>query len=135
MKTYFLDTGYLLALELSNDQDHLRTLKHWQTLAGSRIRLVTTSSIFEEVVTFFNNRRHHAKAVEVGTRLLRSATVELVHVDESLFAAAWKYFHDHDDKEYSFADCVSFVVMSMRQLTAALSLDRHFEQAGFRRLP
>ncbi len=32
MKSIFLDTGYLLALELSNDQNHRAALKHWRSL-------------------------------------------------------------------------------------------------------
>ena len=34
--------------------------------------IVTTTCVFDEVVTFFNSRAHHGKAVEIGGRLLRS---------------------------------------------------------------
>lgn len=70
MKSVFLDTGYMLALELANDQNHRAASKHWRSITKSLPLLVTTSYVFDEVVTFFNNRRHHAKAVEVGNRLL-----------------------------------------------------------------
>lgn len=91
--------------------------------------------MFDEVVTFFNNRGHHAKAVEIGSRLLRSPTVDLVRVDESLFAAAWARFQNRPDKRYSLTDCISFVVMEQRGLREALCFDAHFKQAGFVRLP
>ena len=35
------------------------------------------------------------------------------------------------DKECGLTDCVSFVVMQERNLTQALTTDRHFGQAGF----
>ena len=35
------------------------------------------------------------------------------------------------DKEWGLVDCVSFIVMSDRGLTEALTSDEHFEQAGF----
>ena len=35
------------------------------------------------------------------------------------------------DKEWGLTDCVSFVVMQERNLTQALTTDRHFSQAGF----
>lgn len=49
---FFLDTGYLIALEASNDKNHTRAKNHWQNLIRSRPSLVTTSFVFDEVVTF-----------------------------------------------------------------------------------
>ncbi len=43
-------------------------------------RLVTTSYVFDEVVTFFNSRGAHAKAVQVGSDLLESPAVQLIPV-------------------------------------------------------
>jgi len=37
----------------------------------------------------------------------------------------------HRDKDYSFTDCTSFVVMKELRLKDALTTDRHFRQAGF----
>ena len=96
---------------------------------------MTTSYVFDEVVTFFNSRGRHAKAVEVGRRLLQSPSVHLVHVDTGLFEEAWRYFQKRPDKDYSLTDCVSFVVMEREGIQEALTFDGHFDQAGFRRLP
>jgi len=52
----FVDTGYLLALELSNDINHEAALKHWQNVVKTLPPLVTTSYVFDEVMTFFNSR-------------------------------------------------------------------------------
>jgi predicted nucleic acid-binding protein len=96
----FVDTGYLLALELANDQNHQAATRHWRRVAAALPPLVTTSYVFDEVVTFFNSRGHHAKAVQVGSNLLRSPSVELVHVEEALFYEGWTYFRQHSDKDY-----------------------------------
>ena len=69
MKSVFLDTGYVIALELAGDQNHRAALKHWRGIANSLPLLVTTSYVFAEIVTFFTSRGHHAKAVEIGKRL------------------------------------------------------------------
>jgi predicted nucleic acid-binding protein len=135
MKPIFLDTGYLLALELANDQHHLAAITHWRTLRSQTLALVTTSYVFGEVVTFLKSRGLHEKAVEIGNRLIDSPSVNLVQVDESLFQMAWEYLQGHRDKAYSLTDCVSFVLMNRRGITTALAFDRHFTQAGFEKQP
>ena len=135
MNPVFVDTGYLLALELANDQNHQSAIDHWQRVVTSLPPLVTTSYIFDEVVTFFNSRGYHSKAVEVGTRLLRSPSVRLVHVDEALFNEGWVFLRQHRDKNYSLTDCISFIVMQKFGITVAYAFDRHFVQAGFSNEP
>ena len=91
--------------------------------------------MLDEAATFFNSRGHHAKAVELGNRLLASPSVQLIHVDEDLFGAAWTYFAARKDKRFSLTDCVSFVLMQRLGIETALTFDAHFIQAGFRTLP
>lgn len=135
MNDYFVDTSYLLALELVNDQNHHAAKAHWQQLVISLPSLVTTSYIFDEVVTYFNSRGHHQKAIQVGNNLLYSPSVELIQVDEVLFHAGWDYFQQHQDKQYSLTDCISFVVMQQRTIQTGLTFDQHFAQAGFQSEP
>lgn len=44
---YFLDTSYLLALELRNDQNHELAQRHWQTFRQNLPYFVTTSFRFD----------------------------------------------------------------------------------------
>lgn len=135
MKPVFLDTGYLIALEASDDQDHAAARRHWRAFSRRLPLLLTTSLVFAEVVTFFNTRGQHPKAVELGNMLLESPAVELVHVDDLLLRSAWEWFQQYADKSFSLADCASFVVMRQRGVERALAFDRHFIQAGFQKLP
>lgn len=135
MTPLFVDSGFLIALEDRDDQHHSRAAAHWRKIALAVPTLVTTSFVLDEVITFFNNRGRHAKAAEIGTRILASPSVRLIHVDEDLFRAGFEFLARHTDKRYSLTDCVSFVVMHRMGLHEALAFDAHFEQAGFRRLP
>jgi len=135
MKCYFVDCGYLIALEVADDKYHEVAKQHWQALSKSLPPLVTTSYIFDEVITFFNNRNCHSKAVEVGNNLLKSPSIKFVHVNTNLFIKGWEYFKKHADKSYSFTDCISFVLMQQLNINSALTFDRHFMQAGFEKLP
>ncbi len=127
----FLDTSYLLALELARDQNHQPAIEHWQQIASAPARLVTTSLILAEAVTFLNSRGFHAKAVQLGNNLLQGTSMQFVHVDAALLLEGWSFFQKHTDKDYSLADCVSFVLMKNMDITTAFTFDRHFAQAGF----
>jgi len=132
---YFLDTSYILALEIVNEDAHQKVLQSWLTLAQSKPYVFTTTYIFDETVTFFNSRNLHSKAIEVGERLLKSPDIELIQIDNNLFRLGWQYFKKYKDKSYSLTDCLSFVVMEQQEIATALTLDRHFIQAGFQVLP
>ena len=135
MNQVFLDTSYLLALELGDDQHHQVASRHWRQAKRRLPLLVTTSYVFNETVTYFNSRGYHTKAVTVGNMLLHSPSVRLIHVDEPLFFAGWAYLQQHQDKSYSLTDCISFVAMHNAGLTTAFTFDQHFVQAGFLREP
>ena len=47
------------------------------------------------------------------------------------FSAARKFMLKHLDQDFSFTDCVSFVVMKELHLHDARATDHHFRIAGF----
>ncbi len=108
MTMVFLDTGYLIALESASDQHHSAATEHWREFFLSRPRLLTTSFVLDEVITFFVSRGRHSKAVDIGNWLLSSPSVRLVHVDEELFRTAFEYLKRRSDKLFSLTDCASF---------------------------
>ena len=79
MKNPFLDAGYIIALEASDDQNHKAASRYWRKLLKSPPPLVTTAYVFDEVVTFFNSRGRHENAVEVGSNLIQTDSIELIH--------------------------------------------------------
>jgi predicted nucleic acid-binding protein len=56
----------------------------------------------------------------------------VLSVSTELFDRAVTLYAARIDKEWGVTDCISFVVMQERGLTAALTTDVHFQQAGFR---
>jgi predicted nucleic acid-binding protein len=135
MNKFFLDTSYIIALELAKDQNHNAASDHWNQVLKSPFQLITTSYILDETATFFNSRGRHSKAVEIGEQLLQSASVNFLQVDESAFFQGWQLFKNRKESGYSLTDCISFVVMQKNAVSKALAFDRHFEQEGFQVFP
>jgi len=66
---------------------------------------------------------------------LLSPSVQFIHIDEPLFRQGWAYFQQHQDKDYSLTDCISFIVMKQHGAETAFTFDGHFVQAGFKKQP
>lgn len=61
-------------------------------------------------------------------------SLEVVTVDCALVDRALELHAARPDKRWGLTDCISFVVMTDRGVTDALTADRDFRQAGFRAL-
>ena len=134
MSRVFVDTGFWIALELRADQFHDAARLLWTEVQSKPYQFYTTWLVFSETVAFFQSRGAHEKAVDLGEHLLESPEIEMIPLDEALLRRGWDLLRRHADKAWSLADCVSFVVMREHSIPEALAFDRHFEQAGFRRL-
>lgn len=132
MGSLFLDTSFIIALEDADDRRHERAVSVWKDFKRYPKNLVTTTYIFDETVTFLKRHMGHEKAADVGTRLLSSSIVEMVHISQKDFETGWEMFLKYKDKGFSFTDCLSFLVMEQKGLKEALTFDEHFGQMGFK---
>lgn len=107
------------------------------TSATKQGKIVTTSLILTELAALLTSALRVPKTTQVRllSDLRGDPAIEIVQVDAILDAAAWSLWESRPDKDWSVVDCASFVVMRSRGLTEAITTDRHFEQAGFARLP
>jgi uncharacterized protein len=130
----FLDTAYAIALSAPSDSHHAHavTLARW--IEGSSIRLVTTRAVMLEIGNALAKARYRRAAVELLEAIENDNAVEIVALSEVLWARAYSLFRDRADKEWGMIDWVSFIVMEDRDITAALTTDEHFQQAGFQAL-
>lgn len=132
MEPIFVDTGAWYAYINAKDPDHFKVREF---LDSFEEKLVTSSYIFDEIITLVLARLGHQKAVKVGEVLLNPKVVELVRVGAADEWSAWQLFQQRSDKMYSFTDCTSFVLMRRLKLAKALTLDEHFAQEGFVVIP
>ncbi len=132
MDRLFVDTSAWLAHANRRDAHHLRVREAIQGFPG---RLVTTNYIFDETITLAGARFGHGPAVAIGGVLRDAAVVDLLRLTAAQEQEAWQFFVERPDKDYSFTDCTSFVLMRQLRLTTAASLDADFVQEGFSILP
>ena len=130
-KSYFVDTGFLIALAAPRDQFHGKALRIAQGIRSESAVLITTRAVLFELGAALSGLRFRAGAAKMLSAMETDPAFEITAVDDASYLEAVALFEQHDDKEWSLTDCLSFVVMRARGLTDALSADHHFEQAGF----
>ena len=123
----FVDTGAWFAYFVRRDPDHAAAVE-W--MRQNRQPLVTTDFVFDELVTLLALRESRRVAVAAGDLLWTQQVADLEEVAQGDLAEAWDVFRRYQDKEWSFTDCTSKVVISRLGITEAFAFDHHFEQFG-----
>lgn len=90
----------------------------------------------EKLIALLTSPLHipRSRQIEFITGIKTSPYVQLIHVDATMDAQAWKLLTQRPDKAWSLVDCASFIIMQQEGLVEALTTDRHFAQAGFKPL-
>ena len=130
----FLDTAYAIALAARSDEHHELAVSLAKKLEADGTRLVTTPDVMVEIGNSLAKQSYRRAAVELLESLEQDPFVEIVPASEELYQRAFELFLGRPDKVWGLTDCVPFVVMQDLGLTAALTTDEHFQQAGFQAL-
>lgn len=131
----FVDTGAWIAGMIRKDQHHRQAREIWSRLRGERARLVTSTFVLDEALTFLRYREGRAAAVKLGRSILQSALVELIDVDRPCLDRAWDLFREEDELTLSFTDCTSFAVIETMDLRRVFAFDTDFRSTGAQLLP
>jgi len=131
MKRIFADANGWIALNSKRDQLHSTAVKINKELLQSGYRYVTTNFVLDETYTGLLTKVGHFAAVDFGEKIRAARTVQLIHITEAIEEEAWNLFKRYSDKDFSFTDCTSFVVMRQLNLQEVFTNDHHFEQMGF----
>jgi uncharacterized protein len=123
----FVDTSFLFALVSEKDAHHQRVLAVARDLRAAPLseQLITTNHVVAETITLTRGLGHDP-AVRIGERLYSERIARIHWATREEEGEAFTYFRRYDDKEYSFVDCLSFVIMDKLGLKEALAVDSDF---------
>ncbi len=132
MRQVFVDTNGWIALNSKRDQFHETALKTNKKLLKNGYQYVTTNYVLDETYTGLLARVGHFAAVDFGEKIRASKIAHVIHISKEVEEEAWQIFKKYTDKQFSFTDCTSFVIMNKLSLNEAFTNDHHFEQMGFK---
>ena len=130
----FLDTAYIFARINPRDQWHERAVFWQQRIERENRFLVVTEFILAEIADGLSAVKFRREAAQIIRTLQNSVLVEVVPATSELYLQGLELYEQRQDKDWGLTDCVSFVVMTDKGLTDALTGDDHFRQAGFNAL-
>ena len=121
----FVDTGAWFAAVVPTDPDHT-SAEAW--LSSNRDLLLTTDFIIDETLTLLRARGERRRALELGQNFFDGNIALVHHLTAVEVASAWEVFRKFDDKNWSFTDCTSKVVIESLGIAKAFAFDKHFSQ-------
>ena len=128
---FFVDTSAWYPLLVAKHPDHARLATALRALIRNRRRLVTTNLVVAETHALLL-RRVGAPTALAFVRTVDEAPNVVVRSTRDLETEAERnWLARYSDQDFSLTDAVSFAVMTDRRIRDALSLDHHFEVAGF----
>jgi len=131
MSSVFADTSFFIALVNPNDEAH--SLAKAQIARIAR-KVITSEWIVCELGNALSSLANRELFVNIVKQLRNDPQFEIVQVDSEDLLHAIELFGQRRDKEWSLIDCLSFDLMSRKNLIDALTTDHHFVQAGYNAL-
>jgi predicted nucleic acid-binding protein len=126
----FVDTSAFFASFNDHDAQHRTAALIFNRLLDERRPLVTSNFVLAETHAIVLSKLGRAVALRVLIDLY-GGWVDIARVDEADERRARALLQRYDDKDFSFADATSFVIMERLGITEAFTFDRHFSQYGF----
>jgi len=135
MKGLFVDTAGWMACADEADPAHKESVNARDAWLESGGVLVTTDYVMDETLTLIRKRLGLAAAEQWWEQVENSSRLRWEWVGMARAEKARDIFFRFRDKDYSFTDCTSFIVMKELKARAALTTDSHFVQMGFQVVP
>ncbi len=132
-KSVFYDTSAWVALYDESDDEHEEATRTHQKIATERHLIVTSNFVFSETHAYFS--RFPREALKIGEALRSSRILSYQRVSPEDEEKAWALLKKYKDKDFSFCDATSFILIERLKIPAAFSFDHHFEQYGISVVP
>jgi hypothetical protein len=135
MKGLFVDTAGWMACADEGDPAYQLACAARDAALEEGSVLVTTDYVIDQTLTLIRLRLGLGAAKTWWSQVEGTSRLRWEWVGPARTEKARTLFFRYRDKDYSFTDCTSFVVMHELKLKQALTTDHHFQQMSFDVLP
>ena len=132
----FVDTSGWASLFVRTESYHHQASQYFAQFRQEKQILITSNYVITELVALFNSplKLSRDTLFQYIEAIKTASYVEIIHVNSEIDESAWVLLKNRTDKNWSWVDATSFIIMQQLNMQIALTTDHHFEQAGFVRL-
>ena len=124
----FMDSSFWILLRDSKEPEHGRVVDVMRELLGNRGQLVVTEMVLAETHAYFC--RSPIRSLQILDDFENNRAIHCEPAGPSDQQEAIQLLRQNRDKNYSYCDAMSFVVMRRLGIRKAASADHHFRQIG-----
>lgn len=123
----FVDTGAWFAVTVPSDPNHPKA-KTW--MQQNQFPLLTTDYVIDETLTLLRARGELQRSIALGNAFFSGALAQIHYLTQDDIQVAWQIFQQFSDKQWSFTDCSSKIIIEKFNCKEAFAFDHHFRQFG-----
>lgn len=125
--TVFVDASAYLAILVHNDPHHKKAVQVLNEFNNKQVRYITSYAVLGEVLTVASQRYSKREAIKFVSDIMTHA-IQVVHETPAFMKQTFKKFKGISNKNVSWVDCYSFVIIDMLKIKQAFSFDRDFKR-------
>ena len=125
----FVDTSFWIAITRDKDVHHAEAVALLERHENQV--LACSNHVLGETWTLTRRRNGHRAAMTLIERIARAVRTEMLRGTEEDERLAWLWLRNRPEREYSFVDATSFVLMRRHAIHEAFAFDGDFASAGF----
>lgn len=123
----FIDTSAWYARLIPSDPNH-EFARRWSEQNNEPF--ITTDYVIDETLTLLKVRGQIKCAIALGDALFKGDLAQIHYLSQDEIIETWRQFREFQDKDWSFTDISSKVVIERLSIRKAFAFDRHFRQFG-----
>ncbi len=127
-KSVFFDTSAIAAIINKNDNNHKESLRILKKIEQKYFNIISNFVIAETHALLLSRLND----IKIATEWLNNAynDFNVIRPEENIEKEAIKCIIKFKDKDYSFTDMLSFLIMEKLNVKYYFAFDKHFKQIG-----
>jgi hypothetical protein len=125
----FVDTGAWFSCTVPSDPNYT-SARTWKEQNQPHYQFFTTDYVIDETLTLLRARGEFRRAIALGEAFFSNTLAQIHYLTQDDIQATWEIFRKFSDKEWSFTDCSSKIIIEKFGIKEAFTFDEHFKQFG-----